>query len=54
MPLLLETNGHVATLTLSRPQARNAWDEDYNEGLRTLLPQFETDDGARCLILDRG
>ncbi len=51
VPLLLETNGHVATLTLSRPQARNAWDEDYNEGLRTLLPQLETDDGVRCVIL---
>ncbi len=32
MPLLYEKRGHVAVLTLSRPQARNAWGEDYNEG----------------------
>ena len=25
MPVLLETRGHVAILTLSRPEARNAW-----------------------------
>ena len=34
MPLLSEIRGHVAILTLSRPEARNAWDEDYNEGLK--------------------
>ena len=34
MPLLTEIKGHVAILTLSRPDARNAWDEDFNEGLQ--------------------
>ena len=34
MPLLYEKRGHVAILTLSRPEARNAWGEDYNEGLK--------------------
>lgn len=51
MPLLSERHGHVATLTLSRPEARNAWDEDYNEGLRTLLPELEADRTVRCVIL---
>ena len=51
MPLLCDRADHVATLTLSRPEARNAWDEDYNEGLRTLLPELESDRDVRCVIL---
>ena len=51
MPLLCDRADHVATLTLSRPEARNAWDEDYNEGLRTLLPELESDRDIRCVIL---
>lgn len=51
MPLLFDTQGHVATLTLSRPHARNAWDDDYNEGLRTLLSELEADPDVRCVIL---
>lgn len=33
MPVLYERRGHVAVLTLSRPEARNAWGQDYHEGL---------------------
>ena len=33
MPLLYEKRGMVGVLTLSRPQARNAWGEDYNAAL---------------------
>lgn len=51
MPLLTETDGHVVTLTLSRPAARNAWDEDYNEGLRSTLPELEADPDVRCVVL---
>ena len=51
MPMLCDRADHVATLTLSRPEARNAWDEDYNEGLRTLLPELEADRDIRCVIL---
>ena len=51
MPLLTDREGHIATLTLSRPEARNAWDEDYNEGLRSLLPELEADPTVRCVIL---
>lgn len=51
MPLLCDRADHVATLTLSRPEARNAWDEDYNEGLRMLLPELEADRDVRCVIL---
>ena len=51
MPLLTEQHGHVVVLTLSRPEARNAWDEDYNDGLRTALPDLESDPDVRCVVL---
>jgi enoyl-CoA hydratase/carnithine racemase len=51
VPLLYEKHGAVAVLTLSRPQARNAWGEDYNAALKELLPQLEDDPDIRCAIL---
>ena len=51
MPLLSEIRGHVAILTLSRPEARNAWDEDYNEGLESELNELEKNHEIRCVIL---
>jgi enoyl-CoA hydratase/carnithine racemase len=51
MPLLCEKRGAVAVLTLSRPQAPNAWGEDYNDGFRELLPQLEDDPDIRVVIL---
>ena len=51
MPLLYEKRGHVAVLTLSRPQARNAWGEDYNAALMELLPRLEDDPDIRCVVL---
>jgi enoyl-CoA hydratase/carnithine racemase len=51
MPLLTEIRGHVAILTLSRPQARNAWDEDFNEGLESQLAALEKNHEVRCVIL---
>jgi len=50
-PLLRRDRGHVAVLTLSRPEARNAWDEDYNEGLETELDKLEKNHEVRCVIL---
>ena len=51
MPLLYEKRGAVAVLSLSRPQARNAWGEDYNAALQELLPQLEDDREIRCVVL---
>jgi len=51
MPLLCEKRGHVAILTLSRPGARNAWGDDFNEGFETTLPALESDNDIRCVIL---
>ncbi len=41
----------MAILTLSRPEARNAWDEDFNEGLEARLAELEHDHEIRCVIL---
>ena len=51
MPLLYEKRGAVAVLTLSRPQARNAWGEDYNAALLEMLPRLEDDRDIRCVVL---
>ncbi len=51
MPLLVETHGHVAVLTLSRPEARNAWDTDYDQGFQDVLPRLAKDDAIRCVVL---
>lgn len=51
MPLLCEKRGHVAILTLSRPEARNAWCQEYNEGFVEILPKLEADKDIRCVVL---
>jgi enoyl-CoA hydratase/carnithine racemase len=57
VPLLCERLGAIAILTLSRPEARNAWCEEFQTGLRQRLPELETDRDIRCVVLtgdDRG
>ena len=51
MPLVCEKSGHVATLTLSRPEARNAWCAEFLAGFRERLPELEEDREVRCVIL---
>ena len=51
MPLLCERAGAVAILTLSRPEARNAWCEEFQTGLRQRLPELEADPDVRCVII---
>ncbi len=51
MPLLCEYRGAVAVLTLSRPEARNAWCEEFQTGLVQRLPELEADPDIRCVIL---
>jgi len=51
MPLHFEKRGHVAILTLSRPEARNAWGQDYHEGLAARCAEMADDDDVRCAIL---
>src|SRR5277367_270284 len=57
MPLLCERRGAVAVLTLSRPEARNAWCEEFQSGFRERLPELEADGDVRCVVItgdDRG
>jgi enoyl-CoA hydratase/carnithine racemase len=51
MALICETHGHTAILTLSRPEARNCWGQDYNDGLLRHLDQLADDDTVRSVIL---
>lgn len=51
MPLLTTKKDGIGHLTLSRPSARNAWGEDYNEGLVRILGEWEDDDDVRCVII---
>ena len=51
MPLLAEKKNHILTLTLSRPGTRNAWDDDYNEGIVRELDKATDDDDVRVVIL---
>jgi 2-hydroxychromene-2-carboxylate isomerase len=41
----------LSRLTLSWPQARNAWGEDYNEALKEMLPRLEDDAEIRVVVL---
>jgi enoyl-CoA hydratase/carnithine racemase len=51
MPVLVEKNGHILTLTLSRPESRNAWDEDFSEGIVAALEAATDDDDVRVVVL---
>ncbi|HLI81049.1 MAG TPA: enoyl-CoA hydratase-related protein [Candidatus Binataceae bacterium] len=51
MPLFCEKFGQVAILTLSRPEARNAWCAEFLNGFRERLPELEEDREVRCVIL---
>jgi len=49
-PLLWETHGHVAILTLNRPGAMNSFDMELMSEHRRRLEEFEADDDLRVLI----
>ena len=51
MPLLYRKQGHTGILTLSRPEARNCWGQDYAEGLLRRLDEAADDDDVRSVIL---
>ena len=51
MPVEYQKQDHIGTVTLSRPQARNAWDDDYYEGLTRYLDEMEADDDVHCAII---
>ena len=49
---LLETTAHgITTLTMNRPQARNAFSRDMIEALAEALPRLATDPAVRLVVL---
>lgn len=51
MSVLVEKNGPVTTLTLNRPQVRNAVDRPTAEALAAALRAFESDETALVAVL---
>jgi enoyl-CoA hydratase/carnithine racemase len=49
--LLVERAGAIATITLNRPEARNAIDLTMRRELVSALDEVEADEAARVLIL---
>ena len=46
-----EAKGHIAVITLNRPEARNAVNGDVAEGLESAIDQLEADDAMRVGII---
>lgn len=42
MPLLYEKQDHIGILTLSRPEARNAWCNEFTEVCRSACRNWRT------------
>lgn len=51
MPIDVERDGHVAVITINRPEARNALDPEHNEALGAAVAGFEADDDLRVAVL---
>jgi 2-(1,2-epoxy-1,2-dihydrophenyl)acetyl-CoA isomerase len=49
--LIVEKTGAVATITMHRPEARNALDITMRQELLLALDEIERDEGARVLVL---
>jgi 2-(1,2-epoxy-1,2-dihydrophenyl)acetyl-CoA isomerase len=49
--LQIETADGVATLTMNRPEARNALSSEMRSGLDEAFHRFEGDDSVRCVVL---
>ena len=51
MPVSYDKKDHIGIITLSRPEARNAWGDDFNEGITHYFAAMEDDDDIRCAVL---
>jgi enoyl-CoA hydratase/carnithine racemase len=51
MPVLYEKRNHVGWLTLSRPQARNCWGEDFNDEIAQHCDEMAADDEVKVAVL---
>lgn len=51
MPVLYEKKNHVGWLTLSRPEARNCWGEDFNDEIARRCGEMAEDEEVRIAVL---
>ena len=51
MPVTFERRDAIGIVTLSRPEARNAWGADFNEGIARYFASMEDDEAIRCAVL---
>lgn len=51
MPVLYEKRGSIGLVTLSRPQSRNCWGEDFAQGLLERFSALAKDDDIHCAVL---
>ena len=51
MPVLYEKRNHVGWLTLSRPEARNCWGDDFNEEIAARCDEMAADPDVRVAVL---
>lgn len=49
--VLTELDGHVLTVTMNRPEVKNAWSGAMLEGLAAAWERADADDDVRCVIL---
>ncbi len=49
--LLVEQDGHVLTVTMNRPERRNAWSGEMIHGAAEVWDQVDADDSVRVVIL---
>ncbi len=49
--LLVDVKDGVATLTMNRPDARNALSLDMRTGMHDCLDKYEFDDDVRCVVI---
>ena len=51
MPVLYDKRNHVGWLTLSRPEARNCWGDDFNEEIAARCDEMAADPDVRIAVL---
>lgn len=51
MPIDVDRDGHVAVITINRPEARNALDPEHDAALGAAVDRFEADDDLRVAVL---
>lgn len=51
MSIDVEHDGHVAVITINRPEARNALDPEHDAALGEAVAAFEADDALRVAVL---